>query len=158
MSQNDRKMKSARLYEVFRWGNTRPGEDDYPETIYLVRAANPSQAVDHILRNYREPGDPNQVIRIDGVYEIGVCFPPVWRSSEFIWDDWINVTLRGPYFQSAINEGYASWRVEEGGLVRYEGNCPSCDLALWEQMPTPQCPGCGWDRADPEWSPLQLPS
>ncbi len=158
MSQNEEDMRPARLYEVFRWGNTRPGEDDYPDTIFLIRAVNPSRAVDHILRNYREPGDPNKVIRIDGVYELGICFPPVWRSSEFDWDDWVDEMLRGPYFQCAINHGYNSWRVEEGRHLFYDCNCPSCDLNLGEQMPTPQRPRCGWDRTNADWSPLQLPS
>ena len=90
------------LYEVIYWGSQ--GDGNAEDTIYLVRASDFHEAVEHTQRNLSASDHNGETgILADVVYEIGIDLSPFAVSNH-------PCTLRGPYFEFAYNSGWKSWK------------------------------------------------
>lgn len=160
LTSDTQNRRPSRLFEVVKWCNDRPDEDQYPDTIYLVRALTHTRAAELVESWHRETHRIKVELYFDAVYEAGICYPPLLSpGDEFHWGAWDDQILRGPYYEDAICRGaQASWHfVEEAGLWIYDGVCPECGFAGYDTPDAPKCAQCGWDRTDPAWSVTGLP-
>ena len=90
-----------KLYEVIFWGShgDRPNKD----TIYLVRAQDFKAAVDEVSTNASQNHHGGERFPLGHVvYEVG-------EDLSLSPEDHPRI-LRGPYFESAHNRGWKSWR------------------------------------------------